>query len=313
MASTPSASSRALSLSKGWGYRAKSSCGPNCRGLTKMLAITRRFSRRARFTRLSWPGCRAPIVGTRPMSSPAWRQAIAWSCIAIADSMTIVGLADGVLVLRGGVGAGLDILVELARGGLDRLSQFRVLPHELRHVPGVQPQDVLDDEHLGVAAGTGAYADGRNRQRLRHALAERTWNALEDDGKGACLLQRLRITDDAFRGLVAATLNPHATELIDKRRSQTEVRHHRNPHRRQDRRVSDDSAPSLHLHGLNPRFLNEAAGISDGVLFRGVVGHEWHVADDQCIGSAANHGSGVPDHVVHRHAQGVRITQHGRP
>src|SRR2546430_16820411 len=62
------------------------------------------------------------MVGTTPMSSPAWRQATACSCMAFADSMT-AGLAGGGLVLRGGGGAATHGLVELARGGFDRLAQ----------------------------------------------------------------------------------------------------------------------------------------------------------------------------------------------
>src|ERR1700693_2986984 len=91
-----------------------------------MLTTTRWLSRRARLTRLSWPACSAPMVGTGAMSSPACRHAIACSCRAIADSMT-AGLAGGVLVLRGGEGAIAHVLVECARRGLDRLTEFGVL------------------------------------------------------------------------------------------------------------------------------------------------------------------------------------------
>src|SRR5438445_423844 len=134
--------------------------------------MTRWLSRRARLTRLSWPACSAPMVGTSPMSSPACRHAIARSCIAIADSMTI-GLAGGVLVLRGGEGAVAHVLVELAGGGFDRLTKLGVLPNELRDVVRVQPEDVLDNEHLSVAVWACPNADGRHRERLRHALAAR--------------------------------------------------------------------------------------------------------------------------------------------
>src|SRR6202035_124540 len=108
--------------------------------------------RLARATRLSWPSCSAPMVGTTPMSAPAWRQAIACSCMAFADSMTAV-LAGGVLVLRGGEGAAPHILVELARGGFDRLTEFGVLADELRDMVGIQAEDILDDEHLCIAMG----------------------------------------------------------------------------------------------------------------------------------------------------------------
>src|SRR5437588_6680441 len=113
------------------------------------------------------------MVGTNPMASPACRQAIAWSCIAIADS-TISGLSGRVFVLRSGEGAVSHVLVELLRGGFDGFSQFGVLAHELRDVVGIESEHILDDEHLGVAVRTGADADGGNRQCLGHALSQRT-------------------------------------------------------------------------------------------------------------------------------------------
>src|ERR1700682_2037139 len=309
MASTPSGSSRARSCSNGRGYFLKSSWGPNCFGLTKMLTTTRWLSRRARLTRLSWPAWSAPMVGTAPVSAPACRHAIACSCMAIADSMT-TGLAGGVLVLRGREGALAHVLVECARGGLDRLTEFGVLADKFRDVVGVQPEDILDDEHLGVTMRSGADADRRRRQPFRYPLTEHTRDALEDDGEGAGFLQRLGVLEDLLRRLITATLDAHATELVDELRRQPQVAHDRDAHRRQCFRGADHAPSSLHLHRMNTRLLQETAGVANRVLFGRVVGHEGHVADDQRVWRAANHCSGVTDHVVHRHAERVRISQH---
>src|SRR5438067_12854860 len=102
--------------------------------------------------------------------------------MAIADSMRS-GLAGGVLVLRGGEGAGPDVLVALASGGLARLAKFGVLANKFRDVVGRQSEDVLNVEHLGVAARPGADADRGNRQRLRHPLAQGAWDAVQYDGE----------------------------------------------------------------------------------------------------------------------------------
>src|SRR6267154_2205380 len=104
------------------------------------------------------------MVGTTPMSSPAWRQATACSCMAFADSMR-AALAGGVLVLRGGEGAVAHVLVELARGGFDRLTEFGVLANELGDMVRIQAEDVLDDEHLRIAMRSGADADRGDGQR----------------------------------------------------------------------------------------------------------------------------------------------------
>src|ERR1700682_295010 len=227
--------------------------------------MTRWFSRRARLTRLSWPASSAPMVGTSPISWPACRQAIACSCMAIADSMT-TGLAGGVLVLRGGEGAVAHVLLERARGGFDGLTELGVLPNEFRDVVRIQSEDVLDDEHLRVAMRARADADGRHRQRLRHPLSEHARDALEDDGEGAGLFQRSSIGEDLLRRFVAATLDPHAAELVDELRSQPQMAHRRDDHRGQGLRIADDASSSLHLHGMDASLLQEATGIADRIF-----------------------------------------------
>src|ERR1700737_400486 len=229
MASTPSASRRARSCSNGRGDLLKSSFGPNCLGLTKMLTTTRWLSWRARLTRLSWPAWSAPMVGTSPMSSPACRQAIACSCIAIADS-TMSALPGRVLVLRGGEGAAPYVLVELPGGGFNRLSELGVLANELRDVVRVQSEDILDDQHLGIAIRPRADADRGNRQSLGDAPAQLAGDSLEHDGERAGIFQRFRIVEGPLRGLVAAALHSIAPELVDKGRGQAEMRHDRDAH-----------------------------------------------------------------------------------
>ena len=76
-------------------------------------------------------------------------------------------------------------------------------------------------------------------------------------------------------------------------------------------RVLDDAAAALHLDGLDAGLLQESAGVVNCVLRRCVVSHERHITDDQRVGSAANDGAGVADHVVHRHAQRVGVAKHG--
>src|SRR5437870_13013953 len=106
------------------------------------------------------------MVGTTPMSSPAWRQATACSCIAFADSMTAV-LAGGVLVLRGGEGAATHVLVELSRGGFDRLAAFGVLADAVRDMVRIQAEGICNAEHLRTALGPGAAAGRGGRPGLR--------------------------------------------------------------------------------------------------------------------------------------------------
>src|SRR2546425_6235366 len=184
------------------------------------------------------------MVGTTPMSSPAFRQAIACSCMAIADSMT-AALPDGVLVLRGGEGAAAHVLVELARGGFDRLTEFGVLADELRDVVWVESEDVLDHQDLGVATHPRADADGGHSQCLRDSLPECGGNALEHDRERAGLFEGFGIVEGLLRRFVAAALHPQAAELVGELRCQPEVTHDRNTHRGQLLRVADDAAAAF--------------------------------------------------------------------
>src|ERR671923_1669090 len=155
------------------------------------------------------------MVGTRPIDSPAARQATACCCIAAADSTMMAppcpppegegfSLTGGVFVLRSGEGAGSHVPVELASRCLDGLTEFGVLANEFRHMVWIETQDVLDDEHLGVAVRPRADADGRDGQRLRDPLTQRTGNAFQHQGERAGCLERLRVVEDPLRRLVAS-------------------------------------------------------------------------------------------------------------
>src|SRR5882672_8459361 len=98
-AATPACCSHWRSRSGLVGYRSRSSLGPNWIGFTKMLTTTLEFSRQARSTRLMWPACSAPIVGTRPIVWPSRRQALAVASSAAGVSMTTGPLASAVLDL----------------------------------------------------------------------------------------------------------------------------------------------------------------------------------------------------------------------
>ncbi len=63
----------ARSAASSRGYLAKSSCGPNCAGLTNRLTTVRLARRRARATSAMCPSCSAPMVGTRATVSPRLR------------------------------------------------------------------------------------------------------------------------------------------------------------------------------------------------------------------------------------------------
>src|SRR5712692_9630160 len=98
-ASTDAWRSSSRSWSTGRGYLSKSSPPPNWSGFTKMLTTTREFSALARAIRLMWPACSAPIVGTRPTTSPAQCHERASSRSRAGESITTGPLPGSVLDL----------------------------------------------------------------------------------------------------------------------------------------------------------------------------------------------------------------------
>src|SRR5579872_5848677 len=98
--STPSVSSNLRSCSKVRGYLARSSLGPNCRGLTKIeTATTSHFAFAAR-TSERCPSCNAPMVGTKPRRFWSWRD---WCEAARMSAMVlqIFIVRSGILVSGG--------------------------------------------------------------------------------------------------------------------------------------------------------------------------------------------------------------------
>ena len=61
---------------------------------------------------------------------------------------------------------------------------------------------------------------------------------------------------------------------------------------------------------MRPGF-DELCGIGDRLLCGAVIGTEGHVADDQLIGSAPNHSTGVVEHLVHGHRECRPVPERG--
>ena len=74
--------------------------------------------------------------------------------------------------------------------------------------------------------------------------------------------------------------------------------------------VGSECAP-FDLDAVGTRFLQEPPGMGQCLLRRGLIGHEGHVGDHHGRGDPARHGGGVMQHLLHRHRQGVTVTQHG--
>ena len=100
--------------------------------------------------------------------------------------------------------------------------------HERRHEAVEQPEHVVADEDLPVASGTGADADGWNRQGACDVAGDVRRNGLEHQRKRAGVLQGERVGRSALPPRRLCRLLDVATHLMDRLRLQAEVTHHRN-------------------------------------------------------------------------------------
>ena len=171
-------------------------------------------------------------------------------------------------------------------------------------------EHVLVHEHLAVAARAGADADGGDGQLRRHAFGELGGNGLEDHGEGAGLFHRVGVFQQLAGRIGRLALHLEAAQRVDALGREPDMGAHG------DLAVDDgtDAVRHFHtafqLHGVGARLLHEAAGVHHRVVDAGLIRHEGHIDDDECVLRAAGHSGPVVDHVLHRHRYGVAQTEH---
>src|SRR3989440_5118030 len=179
-------------------------------GFTKMLATKRSPWRRAASMRLTCPGCRFPMVGTKATRRPSRRQPRTRSRTA-AIVVTVSMLSEavfgrGVFALLHGAHVPLQGLEVVARA-------VHEIAHEARLAPGGDVQHVVGDQDLTVGVGTGADADDRHVQRRGDGLAECRRDALQQHDVRTGRFQPPRLLQQARRGFALAPLHPKAPVL----------------------------------------------------------------------------------------------------
>src|SRR4029077_19410338 len=126
-----------------------------------MLATKRSPWRRAASMRLTCPGCRFPMVGTKATRRPSrcqppTRSRTAAIVVTVSIALEAV-LRRGVFALLHGAHVVLQRL-EIVAGALHEIA------HEARLAPGGDVQHVVGDEDLPVGIRAGADADDRHVQ-----------------------------------------------------------------------------------------------------------------------------------------------------
>src|ERR1700675_4182648 len=230
---TPAAPSTARSASTVRGKGGKSSPGPNWAGLTKIVTTTLSFSATARSISARWPPCRAPMVGTMPTDSPAACQLAdrPRSCAGVASSSgtSVAGTSvEGVGIV--GKPALADVVRVCARRADDAIAEVGVWLHEFRYraaeVTG-DAEQVVDDQNLGVAVGSGADTDRGDRQLAGDLRGQVARYPLENHRECPRVLQGMSVVDEPLAVGRASGLDPGATESVDGLGRESQVAHHR--------------------------------------------------------------------------------------
>ncbi len=163
-------------------------------------------------------------------------------------------------------------------------------------------------EHLTIGVHARTDPDRRDVDRLGDHLRHPNRHAFEHDREAPGVLERLRGLHElaGLLGLLALHLEP--THGMDRLRRQADVAHHRNLRVDDllDHRQSLATALELHRMGAGPHQLGRVA---HRLLGRHVVAHPRQVADDVAVGLGPRHRSGVVDHVVDRHLEGVVVAE----
>src|SRR5512138_3070675 len=176
------------------GYAAKSSFGPNCSGLTKMLTITRSASSEARPTRLPWPACKLPMVGTNATRSPLRRQPATSARSSLGRATVFMSeavLGSWVLPRLHGLRVSLHGFERAVVPGHEVL-------RELRLAAGGDVENVVQHQDLPVGVRPCADADHRHTQLLGDRCTERRRNAFEQHDVRAGALERERVAGHLF-------------------------------------------------------------------------------------------------------------------
>ena len=164
--------------------------------------------------------------------------------------------------------AGAHLLRVLAEALQGDLADVRVALHELRLVPCVDPEQVVEDEHLTVGRRPGADPDHRDLQLRHQRLGDRRRDRLEDDREAADRLQGEGLLGQLRRGLRGPSLRLEPSQGGRGLRRETDVAHHRDPGANDRAGAVHRGAAALQLDGLAARLLDEALGVLDRLLVR---------------------------------------------
>ena len=202
-------------------------------------------------------------------------------------------------------GARAHVGAEVSERAAHGRAQLRVLPHELGRPARVQPQQVVRHEHLAVARGPRADADGGDAQQRLQRGRHLRGHLLQHDGEGAGALHGGAVQQQLQRGGLGAAREAVARHGGRRLGQQPDVRHHGDALGHDGRDLGRLAAPALELDAVRAALLHQPhRGAHRRVRARPRVAAERHVRHQERARRAARHPARVPHHVVERDADG---------
>ena len=162
-----------------------------------------------------------------------------------------------------------------------QVAERRVLLDEARQRPLAEAQQVVEHEHLAVAAGARADADRRDLELAADALRDRRGHGLEHEQERAGGLGGVGVVQQAQRRLGGLALGAVAALRGRGLRRQPEVGDDRDAGAGQRADAREHRARALELDGVGGGLLEEPPGGAQGVLVAHLVRHERQVGDDE--------------------------------
>ena len=168
------------------------------------------------------------------------------------------------------------------------------------------------DQHLAVATGAGADADGCDRHppgNLGRDLARHRFHHQREAAGGG---NRLGVADQPLRRRRRSALHAVAAGQVLGLRLQPDVPHYRDA---RGRNGADGRGPfraALQLHRGAASFLDQAHGVGDRLRRADLVGTERQVADHQRRRLRPGDRAAVVEHLLHGNRHRTGVAEHER-
>src|SRR5207302_2094175 len=152
----------------------------------------------------------------------------------------------------------------------DIATHIRILFHEPRLKVFEQAEQIVRHQDLSVAGSARADADGRDFECRGNLLCEIGWNALDHHRKRTRLFGGEGILHD----LVRIPLHAKATEAAYRLGGHTDMAHYRDVRTGNCHDARRAPYTSFDFNGVRASFLDQLAGVLQGLLRADLVGHE---------------------------------------